>query len=336
MSLQEPLRFRPILIEKVWGGDHLAAHVEGGLPEGARIGEVWSLVDRLDGGSEVEGGTFDGRSLRGLMLSEREALLGRTPAGPDDTFPLLIKLLDAHLPLSVQVHPDRKAAELLGGDATAKDECWYVLSADEDCGFLLGLREGVDPTTFAQNAGTPAVVDLLQSFTARPGQFVFVPAGTVHSIGSGVRLVEVQENSDTTLRLYDWDRPGLDGELRECQPELALSAIHYERRSKGPQMPVLQGEGGPNRHADLLTTPTFTVELLEVHEAESYDTDGRPWIHVVLSGQGTLRRKEGEGAWTLGKGETWLLPADLGAYRIDDLDGELRLLRVSVREETPA
>jgi mannose-6-phosphate isomerase len=336
MSLKEPLRFRPILIEKVWGGDHLAAHVEGGLPEGARIGEVWSLVDRLDGGSEVDGGTFDGRSLRGLMLSERDALLGNAPAGPDETFPLLVKLLDARLPLSVQVHPDRKTAARLGGSATAKDECWYVLSADEDCGFLLGLREGVEPTTFAQDAGSPGVVDLLQSFTAHPGQFVSVPAGTVHSIGAGVRLVEVQENSDTTLRLYDWDRPGLDGKLRECQPEEALSAIDYERPSEGPKVPELLSSDGPNRHADLLTTEAFAVELLEVHEAESYDTDGRPWIHVVLSGHGTLRRKVGEGSWTLGKGETWLLPADLGAYRIDDLDGELRLLRVSVRGENPA
>lgn len=325
MSLRQPLRFRPRPVPKVWGGRRLDEFVPGGLGVEGPVGEVWEVADRAENASEVDGGTYDGRKLSGLMLSEREDLLGSARASVDDRFPLLVKYLDAAEPLSVQVHPDARCAEKMGGEP--KDECWYVLAAEADAHVYLGLAEGVDGKTFAAQATSHHVVDLLQRHRVRAGEFLSVPAGTVHAIGAGVTLVEIQENADTTWRLFDWDRPGLDGELRPLQLDEALRAIEYERRPEGPRAPDFGG--GVNGRAELLEAPAFTVDALRVNEPLELDTGGRPWVYVVLSGRATLVTPDSERR--VRRGESWLLPAALGEHRFDAADGELEVLRVEAR-----
>ncbi len=289
------------------------------------VGEVWEVADRDACSSEVQGGTFDGRRLSGLMLSEREDLLGEAQPSIDDRFPLLVKYLDTAQPLSVQVHPDKACAAKLAGEP--KDECWYVLAAEPGAEVYLGLAPGVDATTFAAEAASHNIVDLLQVHVVRAGQFLSVPAGTVHAIGAGVTLVELQQNADTTWRLFDWDRPGLEGKPRALHLDEALRAIDYDHAAEGPLEPVF--EGTVNCRAQLLDGLAFGVDALRVNEPLRLDTGGRPWVYVILSGRGTLTCDAGERR--LRRGESWLLPAALGEHRFNSVDGELEVLRVEAR-----
>lgn len=322
MSLLDPLLFLPKALPKVWGGRRLQDFLPGGLGQVGPIGEVWTVADRGEMSSEVGDGPLAGRNLTGLMLSEREDLLGSAHPSADGRFPLLVKYLDAAEPLSVQVHPDARRADMLGGEP--KDECWYVLAAEPEAHVFLGLLPGVDAATFAAEASSHHVVDLLQRHAVRAGEFLSVPAGTVHAIGAGVTLVEVQENADTTWRLFDWDRPGLDGKLRPLHLDYALRAIDYDRVPQGP----LEAEykGTINARATLLEGPAFSVEAMRINEAVALDTGGRPWVYVVLSGKGSLVTERGE--WRIGRGESWLMPAALGQHRFCSADGELEVLRV--------
>lgn len=331
MSIACPLRLAPIPVPKVWGGDRLRGLVGDGVSDGdwpdQPIGEVWLVSDREGRASRVLGGPFDGRSLRGLMLSEREALLGDAQPSPDGSFPLLLKLLEARQNLSVQVHPDESAAKSLG--SSAKNECWYVLDAEPEAEVLLGIAEGVDRSEFARDASTARVIDLLRRFPVRAGEAVDVPAGTVHGICAGIAVAEVQNNSDTTYRLFDWDRKGLDGAPREMHLSEALRSIDYDARCPAPG-PLEFEEHASNRRATLHGGAHFHADVLEVHESTEI---GRPRVPValyVVEGSGHLVAGDAEPV-ELRRGTTWLIPADAPGARILDASGDLRLLRAVPR-----
>lgn len=330
MPLQEPLRFAPRPHVKVWGGRALAELLGLASEADGPVGEVWALVDRQEESTVVSSGPYEGRSLRGLMLSERAALLGASDPSLDDTFPLLIKLLEAEQDLSVQVHPDVQSAQTLGGGAEPKDEFWYILSAEPDARVYLGLQEGVECSAFAAEASGTNVVGLLASYPVQAGDSIFVPAGTVHSIGAGIRLVEVQENSNTTYRLYDWDRKGLDGQPRDCQVKEALASINYSDQPPPPRQVELEYDGA-NGRALLCDSRTFAVERLVIHQKMEHDTASRAWAYVVLAGKGELTTAEVEGTWPLKAGDTWLCPASLGPYSIGASDDELVVLRIEAK-----
>lgn len=339
MAIARPLPLEPIPVPKVWGGDRLRSFVSvagsraDAWPDGQPIGEVWLVCDRDDRTSRVASGPFEGRTLSGLMLSERDALLGRIEPSDDGSFPLLVKLLEARENLSVQVHPDPAAAEALG--STPKSECWYVLEAEPGAEVLLGLAQGTDAATFARGAATPDVVDLLQRFPVRAGDGIDVPSGTVHSIGAGIAIAEVQNNSDTTYRLYDWDRTGLSGAPRETHVEEALRSIDYAAVIEGPRF--LDGgedeahDGAPvNRHATLRDGELFLAEILDLHAPEELASPGEPTVLVGLSGKGRLETGDGE-EYALSQGSAWLLPADLDSAKVADACGNLRVLRARAR-----
>ncbi|MDF1838515.1 MAG: class I mannose-6-phosphate isomerase [Planctomycetota bacterium] len=330
MVLHEPLLLSPRPKATVWGGDALSKCLDQDLGGEGPVGEVWTLVDREEGSTEVARGEYAGRRLRGLMLSERTALLGRSKVTPEETFPVLLKLIDASQDLSVQVHPDRQRAKLVGDGAEPKDEFWYILDAKKDARIYLGLKPGTDVSGFASKANTPSVVDSLNEFPVRRGDCVWVPAGTVHSIGAGITLVEVQQNSDTTFRIYDWGRMGMDGEPRTCQLEKALQVIDYESAVQGPFRPEPM-DSGVNQRSLLIETDEFAVEHLSVHEPLEHDTAGRAWAYIVLQGNVRLSVDEVEGDWHLHRGETWLMPASLGSYRFHSPDGEVQVLRVEAK-----
>jgi len=334
MTLREPLCFAPQCLEKVWGGRGLEPYFPTAFPPAGPVGEVWVLVDRDDRSSVVRAtGAFEGRSLRGLMLSEARDLLGRTRPGAGGHFPLLVKYLDAARDLSVQVHPDARTAERLGGGASGKTECWYVLSADPGSRIYLGLEPDVEPAHFAASAGSAAVVGLLRSYPVHPGQFVFVPPGTVHAIGAGLRLIEVQENSDTTYRLYDWSRRGLDGAARPLHLDEGLRSIDYGLELEGPIDPVFRPDaGGDGSRARVVDCEAFGVELQRVGEPELRTTGDRALLYVVVEGRGTLGVAGLEAEWPLRPGETWLVPAAVGEHRVESTSKDLRLLVVETRE----
>lgn len=327
MSIRQPLRLKPIFLEKIWGGRALQPVLPEELPQGQDIGEAWCVTDREGATSAVVDGPFADRTLAGLMMSEAEALLGRTQPDPDGSFPLLLKLLDARKNLSIQVHPDHKTAESLGSSFAGKDECWLVLSADEGAEVYLGLSEGTTASEFARAAGTSDVVELLTSFPVRAGDFVQVPAGTVHSIGKGLVILEVQQNSDTTFRIYDWDRLDQNGQLREQHIDSALGSIVYDRPSLEPGPPVWHEEGA-NMRAPLFDDDSFRGELLRVHEPMECSTDSYAGALFVISGQGRIRtmRDGEEQGWSVASGQTWLLPADLGEYHLLPEDGDFQIL----------
>ena len=330
MTLQEPLLLRPTPKAKVWGGEALSTCLGQDFSDLGPIGEVWTLADREDSSNEVLTGPFQGQRVRNLMQGQRAALLGEAQGSAHDSFPVMVKLLDSNRDLSVQVHPDRKSAEHLGAGAEAKDEFWYILDAREGARVYLGLRPGVDAATFAAKAATPEVVELLQEFPVRRGDCLWVPAGTVHSIGGGITLVEVQQNSDTTYRIYDWGRKGLDGLPRTCHLDQALQAIDYGSRAAGP-VEAREVSEGPNPRTFLVETDHFAVELISLEAPFEHETGGGAWIYLVLAGQGSLRMAGGDPNWPLQRGETWLLPAALGAYRLEPAGNECKLLRVQVR-----
>ena len=326
MPLRQPLRFSPYPCEKVWGGERLRVVLGWSSDGHSPIGEVWTLADRPDVDSRVQGGGLHGRSLQELLRDDRTALLGSTRPAARGAFPLLVKLLDTRKNLSVQVHPDQRVARSLGGGAEGKTECWYVLAAEPGARLYLGLRPGVDSDRLAALAASPGVVELLREWPIQAGQFVYVPPGTVHAIGAGITLVEIQDNSDTTFRLYDWQRAGLDGEPRRTHVAQALRSIDYQQVLAGPVVPESQATGTGSSGATLIDCPAFRVEWLETNAVISRSTCARPLVYVVLAGKGRLMVEGADGEWPIEPWQTWLLPADVEGHRIEALAGELSLL----------
>lgn len=220
-----PIVFAPIYQERVWGGRRLHTVYGRQLPDGP-VGEAWQLVDRPEAQSVVVGGDFDGRTLASLWADDRE-LFGSRAKDRHGPFPLLVKLLDAHDPLSVQVHPPAHLAETLGGEP--KTEMWFVTDAQPGAYVLAGVREGVTQEDFAaaQVAGDDLSL-LLHRRDVAVGDVLLVPSGRVHALGAGCLVVEVQQNSDTTYRVYDYDRPGVDGTPRQLHVEQSLQCIDFD------------------------------------------------------------------------------------------------------------
>jgi mannose-6-phosphate isomerase len=222
--MDQPIRFEPLLMERVWGGRRLEDFGKS-LPPGRPIGESWELVDRPEAESVVVGGELDGRSL-GWLWRERRELFGARAAGRSGRFPLLVKLLDTREALSVQVHPPAAVAAALGGEP--KTEAWFVAAADPGAHLLVGLRAGATRARLeAALRDGEDVAALLGRVDVAAGDAMLIPSGRVHAIGGGVVIVEVQQSSDTTYRVYDYGRPGLDGRPRDLHIEQSLDSIDF-------------------------------------------------------------------------------------------------------------
>jgi mannose-6-phosphate isomerase len=237
-----PYKFEPIYVEKIWGGRNLERLFSRSLPGDEPIGESWELADLKEGVSVVANGPLAGKSLTELTSDLGEALLGGTPAC-DGRFPLLLKLLDANDILSLQVHPDARAVAEIGGDAALKTECWYVVES-RDGMIYKGVREGVTADAFRDAIATDTCQDLCAKYDAGDGDFHYLPAGTVHALGAGLVIAEVQTPSNTTYRVTDWGRG------REIHIERSMQCIEF-----GPMAPT-PVDSDPDC---LLATEFFTV-----------------------------------------------------------------------------
>ena len=332
--LDEPLLFERQFLEKIWGGRVLERALDIALPEGMLIGETWEISDRPDRNSVVARGKYKGRTLREMMATFGDAILGRAAPAADGSFPLLVKFLDARQNLSVQVHPHRGLAHTLLPGESPKTECWYVIAAEPGGGIWHGLRKGVELDKLASAVASSDIVPLLAWHRAEPGQFYFVPGGTVHSIGAGVTLLEIQETSDTTYRLYDWDRTGLDGRPRTTSVERALRAVRQPRELRKPRRPYRRGisrKDDVNKRGVCADCEEFAVDLLDLEAGFDVAPLGVAVVYVVVEGGGKLVALDGSGSFELRLGDAWLVPASLGRHRFEP-QGTLRLLQARTKE----
>ena len=231
-------------VERMWGGTKLRTVYGKETPMGQPIGEAWMIADHPEHVSRVIGGRREGKTLRELMVSDAERLLGNL-AKPTvhGRFPLLLKLLDAGDKLSIQVHPTDGDAERLGEPDVGKTEMWHVLQADSDADLYCGLGREVDRKALAEILAKGSIVEHMTTFPAEEGASIFVPAGTVHAIGGGSLLAEIQQNSDITYRMDDWGRVQADGTAREMHVDKSLEVTAYGSLHQGASNPIGYSSG---------------------------------------------------------------------------------------------
>src|SRR5215204_1529056 len=219
-----PLTFQPIFKERIWGGRNLERLYRKQLPAKNAIGESWEITDRPEGVSVIANGPLAGKTLRWLMEHHAGELLGAERAEAK-TFPLLVKILDAQDKLSLQVHPPAARARELKGEP--KTEMWFIADATPAADLFVGLKRGVTRADFERKVADGSVAECFHHIPVKPGDTMFLPSGRVHAIGAGNVIFEIQQNSDTTYRAFDWNRLGLDGKPRELHIEQSLASIDF-------------------------------------------------------------------------------------------------------------
>lgn len=325
-----PLLFEPLFFPKVWGGRALE-HLGKPIPPRENIGESWELADLAStssggagGGaarSIIANGPLQGRSLNDAVALWKTDLLGATPATPSGCFPLLVKFLDARENLSVQVHPSPAYARAHAA-SHLKTESWYILRAEPGAVIYKGIRPGVSREEFAAHAraNSPDIVNDMIALPAIPGECHNLPSGTVHALGAGVLVAEVQTPSDTTFRLYDWGRTG-----RELHTEPALECSDFSPAPPAARLDARQS------FATLVTTEFYTINELSLRAGESHmaaASGTRPVVVITLSGNARL--DSSSGVTSLMPGSTCLVPANLAMGSRVIAESPSRLLLVPV------
>jgi mannose-6-phosphate isomerase len=307
-----PLRFEPILRRLIWGGRRLGTVLHKPIGDGSDYAESWEISDYKDQVSLVQEGSLAGTTIRDLIGSRGRELLG-SALGPRDQFPLLVKFIDAHQPLSVQVHPTDEIGRKLVND-NGKTETWVIVDAEPGSVIYAGLKSGVGPDALSAAIRSGEVEHLLHRVDPRPGDCILIEAGTVHAIGAGVLLAEIQEMSDATFRVYDWGRVGDDGKPRQLHIPQALESIEFDRGPVEPIVPVVEPIAGGGTRERLSQSKYFALERLSLEQPESVGADDRFTIAMGLSGSSDVAH--GGKRVRLDFGETLLLPAGLGQCQI--------------------
>ena len=318
-----PLRFQPTYKDYLWGGQEIVIKYQRAMPPGV-YAESWEISDRLDGMSVVSNGPLAGKTFRELVQRFGPQLMGShvTTIG----FPLLVKLIDAREKLSVQVHPDDDAAKKFGGEA--KTEMWYVLAAKPGAALYCGLKPGVDRKQFEQAIHMRQVEELLNRFPVSEGDTFFVPGGRVHAIDGGCLIFEVQQNSNTTYRVYDWGRVGTDGKPRPLHIQEALRVINWYDLTSPRAQPTAVAHGC-SKIERLLATPYFRIERIHLVDPCDCKNDGGTFnAFFVVSGK--LQIDYAGGAELLTAGSTCLIPSALAECPLDPVEGPVTLLRVTL------
>lgn len=317
--LRAPLRFKPAYQTVVWGGRRMEAF-RSDLPAGP-IGESWDLADHARGMSVVADGPLAGTTLRDLTRRSGAALVGPSYRGGD--FPLLVKLIDANERLSIQVHPDDRLARELKVGERGKSECWYLLGGGGE--LFVGTRPGVTRESFAAAREAGTLADTLNRFVAREGDFFFIPGRTVHALGAGCLIYEIQQTCDVTFRVDDWGRVGLDGKPRPLHVAEALATIDF---AATPGRAADEFEVHPDgRVRPLARCPYFHVDE---HRTKRISLRSPSCTIVTcLGGHGRLNTADGSAALT--PMTTVLVPAVAGGWNAyGERNGELHLLVTTI------
>ncbi|MGC9945357.1 MAG: type I phosphomannose isomerase catalytic subunit [Bryobacteraceae bacterium] len=323
-----PLRFEPIYQYRLWGGRRLANLLAAPLPGAGPIGEAWALSDRPDHPSQVANGSLKGRTIGQLMEQCPVQLMGKL-AGRFRRFPLLLKFLDAHEMLSVQVHPSDAHADLIPAGESAKTEAWVVLEAATDSRIYAGLRPGATVESLRRALASGTMAEQLACFTPKAGDAVFIPAGTVHTLGGGVVVFEIQQNSDVTFRLYDWARVDpKTGQPRTLQVDRALACVDFNDRAGGLVTPVTESET-PVERARLFDCEPFRLWRVRGRSPFTVGAVGAPHVLVCIEGNGQV--EHGGATFDAGKGDVFLLPAVLGPCTFQPR-GAVNVLEIEIPE----
>ena len=304
-----PLRFEPMYQYRIWGGRRLAERLTAPLPGDEPIGEAWLLSDRDDHRSKVAAGPLKGLTIRQLLEQSPVKVLGKL-AGRFSRFPVLLKFLDAHDKLSIQVHPKDGQTGFIPAGESGKTEAWIVLEAGPASRIYAGLKPGTTRDDLERALGSEEVGDLLSSFVPTPGDAVFVKAGTVHSLEDMV-VFEVQENSDVTFRLYDWDHV----DPKTCKPrplqvQQAMACIDLDQVAVSPVVPVVEEEA-PVRRERLFHCEHFSVWRHTGQSPFSVGAADTPRVLIGIVGEGELEHSGTH--YPVARGDVVLLPAAVGA-----------------------
>jgi len=309
MSELYPLRFHPVYKLQLWGGRRFETILKRDLQPDRRYAESWEVCDHPAGQSIVAEGPLAGVSLHDLVLNRGEELLGRHH--PQTRFPLLLKYLDAEHSLSIQVHPDDALAAQLKLSDGGKAEAWFVIHAEPTSAIWCGLREWVDRDRLLQAIAEGSLQECLCRFKPAVGECFMIPPGTVHSMGGGVLVAEIQQPSDNTFRLFDWNRVGPDGKPRQLHVDEALRAIQYNQAILGPSKPRPTERPFVKRAA---ACDKFVLDCLEVETAQTVGGDAR--CHVLTVVAGSVRIERDAVQRPLYIGQTILIPAALGVTEV--------------------
>jgi mannose-6-phosphate isomerase len=319
-----PFIFEPAYKDYIWGGNRIPARFNRNQPEGI-YAESWELSDRPEGMTHVVNGPLKGESLANLTSRFGSKLLGH--AIHSTSFPLLIKLIDARERLSIQVHPDDASAAL--GIGEAKTEAWHILDAPAGAQVFAGLRQGVTESSFLDAQKTNRLEQNLQAISVSAGDTIFIPGGRVHAICEGLLILEVQQNSNTTYRVYDWGRTDKSGKPRELHLEQALKVIRWTDTAPAKVAPKATYDKAGTRVTELVASPYFRLERIEIaapffvrHEGNSF--------HALFTLEGGISVMSQAGTEVVPSGRTCLIPAMLDQYTLKPDGKRATMLRISV------
>ena len=314
-------RFKPYYKTVIWGGDKIGSYK--GIDTGVEnVGESWEISSVLGHESHVADGPFADLTIGDLTERFTDTLVGtRVYQQYGDTFPLLIKIIDAHSNLSVQVHPNDELARQRH-NCPGKNEMWYVIDSEPDANIYCGLAEPLTPETYDRHIAEDSILDAVKRHKSRPGQFYYIPAGTLHAIGAGNLIAEIQQASDITYRVYDYDRLDADGHPRQLHTEQARDAIDYT--FPYPVHPM--GELIDRTTRDAIATPYFKVDYI-TGSGESFDIahDGDTFVIVMVTDGHADIVINGE-RHRVDRGNTVLVPAIVRNFDID-IDGDALVVK---------
>lgn len=323
-----PLRFQPIFQYRLWGGRHLAEWLSVPLPGNDPIGEAWILSDRDDFPSIVVDGPLKGQTIKQLIADHPKGMMGKL-AAQYSRFPLLLKFLDAREMLSVQVHPSDDFPELLPPGERGKTEAWVVLDAGAESQIFAGLKPGVTADSFRQAIKDGTVDTQLETFSPTPGDGFFLPAGIVHALGSDVVIFEVQQNSDVTFRIYDWNRvDAKTGVPRALHIDQAMACSNFSATASALVEPVVETTE-PVERERLFQSEYFWLWRTVGQSPFSVGEVDTPRVLVCVGGAGQV--EIGDAVYPILKGDVMLLPAVLGPCLFRPV-GAVNLLEIAIPE----
>ncbi len=310
-----PLMFQPILKEKIWGGKAIQKKFGRSLPSD-KIGESWDVACHKNGTSVVANGSLKGKTLEQLIDSYSSTLLGhQIYKRYSNKFPLLIKILDANQYLSVQVHPSDAYAALHEDGQMGKTEMWYIIHAEPGARLIYGVLPDTTKSDFENALRKGQLEKYLNSIEVNSGDVLYIPAGVVHAIGPGIMICEIQQNSDATYRVYDWNRLGDDGKPRELHIDKALDVIDFTGKHPREKLSGLSVNEDGSIRTHYVACPHFAMEKIECRGAVKEIADGSKFFTLTaVEGHGELEYAEGKQAFKAG--DSMLIPACLGEYYI--------------------
>ena len=310
----EPIKFKPILKQTLWGGGKIVKFKGIDGHDGEQIGESWELSGVPGNESVAANGEYDGRTLTEIVAAEKERLVGTDNYKRfGDEFPLLIKFIDAKQDLSIQVHPDDEKAQKYGL-RNGKTEMWYIMNSDADASLRCGMKAKITPEKYKEMVADGTICDAIAEYPVKEDDCFFIPAGRIHSIGKGCFLAEIQQTSDATYRIYDFNRRDKDGNLRELHTEKAAECIDYTVLNDYRT----EFTAEKNRGVQIVSCPFFNTAVYDLDEPMTLDYSELDSFVVLIGLKGEAQLTDNEGnTTTLRGGETLLIPASTATIKVD-------------------